>query len=102
VLLGELARRALAACGDTTAASLSWPLIAVLTAVVCLSRTTRYCLDLGQIGVFIALLLFLVVWAWGRQRSLVAGTGLALASIKTPSMLPFLLLFSPRKHWRVA
>jgi hypothetical protein len=37
------------------------------------------------------------VWAQGRGRPFWAGAGLALASIKTATMLPFLLLFHRKK-----
>jgi hypothetical protein len=101
LLLVETARRALAASGDGVARNLGWKLTTILTAVVCLSRTTRYGLDLGQLAIPITLCCFVIFWAWGAHQRVVAGAGLAVVSVKTPTMIPLLLLF-PRWKDRLA
>ncbi len=94
------ARRILIDAGDENARRLEWPLIGVLTAVVCLSRSNRFGIELGQLALPITLCLF---WAF---RSLLhgattqAGIGLALASVKTPTLLPALILFLRKREWK--
>jgi hypothetical protein len=66
---------------------------AVLTAAVVLSFSCRYGTDLGQLSVFMTLVLLAALWAQGSGRPILAGFWLALATTKTGTLIPFLLLF---------
>jgi hypothetical protein len=93
-------RRILIDAGDQDTRRLEWPLIVLLTAVVCLSRSNRFGIELGQLALPITLCLF---WAFLSQlhgKSTQAGIGLAIASIKTPTLLPSLILFLRKREWK--
>ncbi len=93
VLLVWLGQRALSAQGDDSSWRLPPATLVVLTAAVILSFSSRYGLALGQLAVLTTLFLFAALDARGRGRPILAGVWLALAAIKTATMLPFLLLF---------
>ena len=93
ILLVSLGQRALSAQGDDSTWRLPPAALALLTAVVALSFSCRYGLALGQLAVLTTLFLFAASHARGRGRPIQAGVWLALAAVKTATMLPFLLLF---------
>lgn len=101
VVLIEMARPVLLAAGETSEFRLDAPTIALLTAVLCQSRANRFGIELGQFALLVTLCLFGAFWAAQRGRFVVAGILLAVASIKTPTMLPFLLLFFRKEDWKV-
>ncbi|MBY0524470.1 MAG: DUF2029 domain-containing protein [Gemmataceae bacterium] len=91
------ARAALVRCPGMDARSLPYPVLGVVTATLLLSGACRYGIETGQLGVLVALALVLAVFAWQTQRPLLAGIGLAVATFKIPTMLPFLLRFTRRE-----
>jgi hypothetical protein len=94
------ARRILIDAGDEETRKLEWPLIGVLTAVVCLSRSNRFGIELGQLALPITLCLFWAFLARLHGKTTQAGVGLAIASIKTPTLLPSLILFLRKREWK--
>ncbi|MBY0528307.1 MAG: DUF2029 domain-containing protein [Gemmataceae bacterium] len=75
--------------------------LGLLTATLALSVSCRYGMDVGQVSVLVTLALLLALIAQRRWPWL-AGTALAVATIKPATMLPFLLLFhrrTDRKAW---
>jgi hypothetical protein len=99
--LVEFARRILTAGGDDTARKLGLPVILLLTAVLCLSRANRFGIELGQLALPVTLCLFWAFYAHLRNRPNQTGIGLAVASIKTPTLIPLLLYFVRRFRWRM-
>lgn len=71
--------------------------IALLTAAIMLSVSCRYGMDMGQLSLFTAVAIMLSLWARQRQHPILAAVGLALASVKAATMVPFLLLLR-RRH----
>jgi hypothetical protein len=67
--------------------------LAVLAAALVISDAGLRGSYLGQLGVLTALALLAALDAQGRGRPTLAGVWLALATVKTPTMLPFLILF---------
>jgi hypothetical protein len=68
----------------------------VLTAAVGLSNAFRTHLLLGQMGVFVAIMLILVTGAWARRWPVVAAVSLCLATVKVGTAIPFGMLFTRR------
>jgi hypothetical protein len=95
--LVEGARRALKAQEPDW--DLSLPAAGVLTAALILSFAARYGLELGQMAVFATLCLLAALYLQGRGQPAWAGVFLALAVVKTATLLPFLLLFLRKKDW---
>ena len=95
VALVPVAYRALRAQGATWAVPRET--LAVLTAVVALSRAMDSNLALGQLAIMTAFAIVAALWAQGANRPILAGVGLAFATIKVATMLPFLLLFLRRR-----
>lgn len=88
-----LAERTLSAMANGKHWQHSGPVLVVLTAALALSFASRYGLALGQIPVFVTLVLLAALWAQARNLPVLAGLLLALATVKVSIMLPFLLLF---------
>src|SRR5271157_5188577 len=75
-----------------------WTLLNVASSLglIVLARSTLMSqdrLDLGQLGVFTAVMLVLALVAQGRGRPIWAGVCLFLATVKFVTMIPFLVLF---------
>ena len=76
--------------------------LAVLTGIFAFSYANRMCIDAGQLALLAALALVGALYSQARQHHFVAGALLAIASFKTSTMLPFLLLLrhkSDLKSW---
>jgi len=97
VVLVVVAERALRAAEGPAAWHLSAPALGVLTAAVLLSVSTGYELGVAQLSLLTTLTILLALWARYRQRPVLAALGLALASVKAATLLPFLLLFRRRQ-----
>ena len=69
-------------------------ILALLSAILALSFSYRYGMDLGQLGVITALGLLAAVAF--RRVPWLAGTGLFVGSLKIATMLPFMFLFLRR------
>ncbi len=95
-VLVAAAQAALTGTGDADDWRLPLPVLGVLTGTVALSVANRYCIHDGQLSLFITLMLCGALWARHRGHPLLAGAALAVASFKTATMLPFLLLFRRR------
>src|SRR5205085_6989768 len=79
---------------------LDGPIVALLTAVVCLSRSNRFGIELGQLALPVTLCLFWALLARQKGKHTQAGIGLALASVKTPTLIPMLILFLRKREWK--
>ncbi len=91
------ARAALRMPGSKEQWSMSAPTVGVLTAAIALSVSAGYGFDVGQMSLFTTLMILVALIAQHRERPAFAGSGLALATVKAGTMLPFLLLFYRRK-----
>ena len=60
-----------------------------------------FAMDAGQLSLLESLTLFVALVAQGRNRPAVSGAALALATIKTATLVPFLVLFLRRSDRRV-
>lgn len=74
--------------------------LTLLASALTLSYAAYNHFALGQLGIRVAFLLLLALWAQGRGKPILAGIGLALATMKIGTMLPFLLLFLRNKDWK--
>jgi hypothetical protein len=70
--------------------------ILILAALVALSNATRACLGSGQLSIATAFAIVVALLAQSKGRGVLAGTWLAIATIKIGTMVPFLLLFRRR------
>ncbi len=98
VALVPLAHRALRAQGMQ--GMLPRHVVALLAAVVALSRASDSNLALGQLATLAAFAIVAALWAQGTDRPILAGLCLSVATIKVATMLPFLLLFLRRRDLR--
>jgi hypothetical protein len=73
--------------------ALSPAVIVGLTVALVVSDASLLTFYLGQLSILAAVLLLAALAAQGRGRPVWAGVCLALATVKVPTMLPFLLLF---------
>ena len=92
---------ALAACLTVALLVRRWrPLTAVLAVFALSSAGLLETLYVGQINTFVVALLALFLWAWRRQRPVVACVALGLAiSLKTTPVV-FIALFLTRQSWQ--
>jgi hypothetical protein len=74
--------------------------LAALGAVLLISPAGLAGVLLGQLSILEAVALLAALLAQARGRPAWAGAALALATVKAPTMLPFLLLFLRRADWR--
>lgn len=74
--------------------------VALLAAVLVLSPACRFGGDAGQLAVLGSAASVLALWADGSGRPIGAGAALALATVKTATMLPFLLLIWRKSCWK--
>jgi hypothetical protein len=79
--------------GGPAAWALSPVVMVGLTAALIVSEASLLTFYLGQLSILAAVLLLAALAAQGRGRPVCAGVCLALATVKVPTMLPFLLLF---------
>jgi hypothetical protein len=98
VLLAPIAHRALRAQGMRSA--LPRHVLALLAALVALSRASDSNLALGQLATLTAFSILAALWAQGADRPIVSGLFLTVATIKVATLLPFLLLFLRRRDLR--
>jgi hypothetical protein len=98
--LAPLAQGALLPATDPGRWRLPAEAVALLAAVVALSFPARYGLQLGQLSVLTTLFLLAALHAQVRGQPVRAGVWLGLATVKIGTMLPFLLLFRPRRDAR--
>jgi hypothetical protein len=101
VFLAVTAHYALSLCSGSEGWRLPAPMVGVVTAALVLSGAAQLDLLVGQFSVLVTLALFAALVGRMTGRSSLAGAGLALASIKPATMLPFLFLFF-RKRDRFA
>lgn len=106
-LLVWVAHRALQTLPGAESWRLPAPALGVLSAVIVLSGACRLGLQVGQLGLAVALAILLGMWGQQRGRPMWAGVGLALATLKPATLLPFLLMFRQRRDratlaWAVA
>jgi hypothetical protein len=94
--LGLIARRLLEAQDGEKQSVVSPAIAALLTAPVIFSQGTFFALDEGQLSLLEAISLFVALDAQARKRPMLAGAGLAVATFKTATFVPFLLLFLRR------
>jgi Glycosyltransferase family 87 len=100
LLLVPLAYRTLSAVGAPDDWKLPPVVVGLLTVVVGLSFACRYGAQVGQFSCLVTLALLAALLARAKGRWMLAGVFLAVATIKTGMMLPFLLLFHRRSDWR--
>jgi Glycosyltransferase family 87 len=74
--------------------------LAALTLVLVVSDAFRYGLFAGQLSVVTSVALLAALDRQGRGRPVAAGLWLSLATLKTSTVLPFLLLFLRRRDVR--
>ena len=102
-----IAQDRLGAAGDQQAPKLRGlgvPAIAGLAVCLAFSDASLKGLYLGQLNVFVAVMLLAALVAQGAGRPIWAGVCLSLATVKFVTMLPFLLLFlrrADRSTWAV-
>jgi hypothetical protein len=101
LLVVEMGRRALVAAGDGDARRIEPSFVLLLTAILCQSRANRMGIELGQLALPVTLFVLGAFWAYHRGCHVIAGALMALASVKTPTMLPCLLVFHRRSDWKV-
>ncbi len=101
LLLVPLAYRTLSAVRAPDEQKLSPAVVGLLTVLVGLSFSCRLGVQTGQFSCLVALALLAALFAHATGRRVWAGVCLAVATIKTGMMLPFLLLFLRRRDWRV-
>lgn len=87
-------------CADGSGGALPLPMLGVLSALLSLSVATRLHLSVGQLSLLVTFALVVSLAAQQRGRGWAAGLGLAVATIKPATMLPFLLLFHRRTERR--
>lgn len=75
--------------------------LALISAVLALSFSYRYGMELGQLGVVCALGLLAAVALRQTRHAWLGGVGLYIGSIKIATMLPFLFLFLRRVDRRI-
>jgi hypothetical protein len=75
--------------------------LGLLSAAVALSVAVRYSIILGQLAFVTTLALIAAVACRSTSRPMLAGFCLAFASIKPPTLLPFLLLLFHRRDKKV-
>jgi hypothetical protein len=80
---------------DRLSAADAW----ALTAAFGFSNAFRSQLLLGQVAMLTAVALVLAVGAGARRRPIAAGAGLAVATTKIGTAIPFALLFMRRRDW---
>jgi Glycosyltransferase family 87 len=95
-VLVMVARAAIRSAGTGADWDLPAPAVGVLTAALALSVSCGYGIGVGQMALFTTLMILGALWARNRGRAVLAGAGLALATIKVGTMLPFLMLFRRR------
>jgi hypothetical protein len=100
LLLVPLAYRTLSAVAAPDDWKLPPVVVGLLTVVVGLSFSFRYGVQAGQFSCLVTLALLAALLARAKGRQALAGVFLAVATIKTGMMLPFLLLFHRRSDWR--
>jgi len=100
LLLVPLAYRTLSAVGAPDDWKLPSVVVGLLTVVVGLSFSFRYGAQVGQFSCLMTLALLAALLARAKGRRALAGIFLAVATIKTGMLLPFLLLFHRRADWR--
>jgi hypothetical protein len=101
LLLVPLAYRTLKAVDSSDGWKLPPVAVGLLTVLVSLSFAFRFGAQAGQLSCLITLALLVALLAYAQGRRVLAGVCLAVATIKTGMMLPFLLLFHRRADWRV-
>jgi hypothetical protein len=99
--LGLVARRVLVAQDGGKYDVISAPMAALLTAPIIFSQGTFFAVDEGQLALLEAMSLFIALIAQGKKRPLVSAASLAIATIKTATCVPFLLLFLRRSDRRI-
>lgn len=98
--LVPLAQRTISALPDERPARSPPWILAVLAAAVVLSYTCRFGLLMGQVSVFVVLVLMAALYAQARGRPVLAGLPLALATVKPGTLIPFVLLsLRDRRGW---
>ena len=100
LLLVPLAYRTLSAVGAPDDWKLPPVVVGLLTVVVGLSFSFRYGVQVGQFSCLVTLALLAALLARAKEQWALAGVFLAVGTIKTGMMLPFLLLFHRRSDWR--
>ncbi len=95
--LVPLAYLALTRQGTGTQHQLSRPTLGLLATVIAASCATGMGLALGQVSMLAVASILLALWAQGANRPWLAGLGLAVATIKINTVVPFLTLFLRRK-----
>ena len=83
-------------------AALSRAELGVLATAVALSDACMATIQLGQLALVATALILLAIYFQSRNRPLMAGTMLGLATMKIGTLVPFLMLFhrrSDRKTW---
>ncbi len=93
MLLGPLASRLLSAhegaAPEVLPSSSAW----LLGVAVAISFASRYCIELGQLAILVALAITAALIAQDKGRPLWAGFFLALSTVKIHTSLPFLVFF---------
>jgi hypothetical protein len=81
---------------------LSYPELGALTTAVALSDACMATIQLGQLALLASTLILLAIYARSRNRPVLAGVAMGLATMKVGTAVPFLLLFHRRsdlKTW---
>ncbi len=94
-------RRVLIAQDEARYEIISPQMAALLTAPIILSQGTFFTIDEGQLSLLEALSVFIALEAQGRKRPAISAAGLAIATVKTATLIPFLFLFLRRSDRRV-
>jgi hypothetical protein len=76
------------------------PVLALLGSTIALGFSCRYGLELGQMSLFMTLVLLAALYAQGKGRPILAGFFLTLGTAKTATLIPFLLLFLRKRDVR--
>jgi len=92
-----VAQRVLYAAAGSERSPLPAHVLGVLTAALMLSVSCGYGMEVAQVSLGVTFAVFLALWARYCGRPGLAALGLAVASIKAATMLPFLLLFRRRQ-----
>jgi hypothetical protein len=100
--LVPLAWRILDAHQEGEAQGLSYPELGVLATAVALSDACMATIQLGQLALLATAFILLALYARSRDRPVIAGVAMGMATMKVGTMVPFLLLFhrrSDQKAW---